>query len=94
MSAIALLKAHPLRRPACCRESSQSVQLRQAYSALGEAYMAEAQHVDRDCSQALKVRCRPLLDRSSKPLQCSAPDAPQHVPCSCMRGPCKEALPL
>lgn len=71
MSALALLKAHPLRRPACCPESSQSVQLRQAYSALGEAYMAESQHVDRDCSQALKVKSCPLFNGSSKPLQCS-----------------------
>ena len=68
MSAIALLKAHPLRRLACCSESSQSEQLRQAYSALGEAYMAERQHVDRDCSQALKVRSRHLLDCCASPL--------------------------
>ena len=67
MSAIALLKAHPLRRPACCPESAQSQQLGQAYSALGEAYMAERQHVDRDCAQALKVREHHLCEHRAKP---------------------------
>ena len=82
MSAVALLKAHPLRRPACCPHSSQGEQLREAFSALGEAYMAERQHADRDCSQALKVRNRRLSDCTPKPHECSAADAPQHVPCS------------
>ena len=48
--------------------------------------MAESQHVDRNCSQALKVRSRYRFDCSSKPLQCSAPYTPQHVSRSCMRG--------
>ena len=54
-AAVTLLKASPHRRPVCCRESSHGEQLGQAYAALGDAYMAQQEHADRDCSKALEV---------------------------------------
>ena len=53
-AAISLLLAAPQRRPVCCEVPHQE-QLGLAYSALGDAYMAEHQHADKDCSHALRV---------------------------------------
>ncbi len=54
--AVALLKASLHRRPDCCQESPHGQQLGQAYAALGDAYMAQEEHADRDCSKALQAR--------------------------------------
>ncbi len=53
-AAITLLTAVPQRRPVCS-EVPHEAQLSLAYSALGDAYMAEHQHADKDCSNALRV---------------------------------------
>lgn len=52
---IALLLAAPQRRPVCCEVPHQE-QLGLAYAALGDAYMAEHQHADKECSHALRVK--------------------------------------
>ncbi len=52
----ALLEQHKQAGDSCKTQPEVDAQLAKAYLRLGEAYLAEREHPDRDCRRALEVQ--------------------------------------